>query len=127
MKEEQKLENLNTDVEWENMKSNSKNFGNQVTNMNSQVHLENVRSSKENVGASFLYSGHGLLVAEVGISGYGLGSSLVCGGSYSSHGFDFSDNVSFIVLDFENSAVRLPSAKEDMHNDLGTSLSSRSI
>ncbi|GKC22051.1 hypothetical protein Tco_1024201, partial [Tanacetum coccineum] len=90
--------------------------------MNSEVHLENVRSSKEKVGASFLYSGHGLLVAEVGISGYGLGNSLVCGGSYSSHGFDFSDNVSFVgtrsprkeeavFLDFQNSVASLPSGK----------------
>ncbi|GJY91765.1 subtilisin-like protease SBT2.4 [Tanacetum coccineum] len=90
--------------------------------MNSQVHLENVRSGKEKVGTSFLHSGYGSLVADVGIPGYGLGSSSVCDGSYSSHGVGFADIVLFVgkrsprkekavVLDFQNSAVSLPSGK----------------
>ncbi|GKB62369.1 hypothetical protein Tco_0918555 [Tanacetum coccineum] len=72
--------------------SNSKKVGNQFTCMNSQVHPENVRSGREKVGASFSYSGHGSLAVDVGILGYGLGSSFVCDGSYSSHGVDFADN-----------------------------------
>nr|GEU99242.1 hypothetical protein [Tanacetum cinerariifolium] len=90
--------------------------------MNSQVHLENVRSGKEKVGTSFLHNGHGSLVDDVGIPGYGLGSSSVCDGSYSSYEVDFADVVPFVgkrsprkekafVLDFQNLAVSLPSDK----------------
>nr|GFB23993.1 hypothetical protein [Tanacetum cinerariifolium] len=99
---------MNTDVEWENIKSNRKKLG---------------------------ISGHGSLVADVGIPGYGLGSSSVCDGSYSYYGVDFADNVPFVgkrsprkekavVLDFQNSAVSLPSGKHmtglsSFHSDFG--------
>nr|GEY38576.1 hypothetical protein [Tanacetum cinerariifolium] len=112
-------ENGNLDVEWENMKSNSIKFRNQFANMNSQVHLENVRGSKEKVGGSFWYSGHGSLVVDVGISGYRLGISLNSAISLpsSKHTTGLSSFYSGfgkrkMVLDFENPAVRLSSAKE---------------
>ncbi|GJX71820.1 hypothetical protein Tco_0308991 [Tanacetum coccineum] len=77
-------------------------------------------NGREKFREYFLYSGHGSLVADVGIPGYRLRSSLdsaVCLPSGKQTAGVSSFHSGFgkrqIVLDFENSAVQLPSAKEN--------------
>ncbi|GJS13405.1 hypothetical protein Tco_0407877 [Tanacetum coccineum] len=83
------------------------------------IHLYQMETSGQPYGLDS--RGHGSLVAYVGILRYGLCSSLVGVGSYSSLGVNFADNVWSVgtgsprkeaVLDFQNLSVRLPPRKK---------------